>query len=55
MHDRTKGSVDLRTLAFLSLLGGGAYQIVRGHALPAGVSLVVQAFDVLFAVPRHAE
>lgn len=43
MRARTADNVDLETLAFYALVGAGIYKIVRGDALPAGMTLLVQA------------
>ena len=45
---RTKGAVDLRIVTFAALLGGSAYQLVRGNFLPAGGTMLAQAMSLLF-------
>lgn len=39
----TDGALDLDTLWFVFLVGGGAFQALRGRLLPAGVSLLLYA------------
>jgi hypothetical protein len=52
LRRRTNGAVDLQTLAFGALLGGSAYQVVRGKFLPAGATMLVQALGLLFGRAR---
>ena len=40
--------MDLRVVTVGALLGGSAYQLVRGNFLPAGGTMLVQALSVLF-------
>jgi len=55
LRRRTKGAVDLQALAFGALLGGSAYQLVRGKFLPAGGTMLVQALGLLFGSVRSEE
>jgi hypothetical protein len=55
LRRRTNGAVDWRTLAFGALLGGSAYQLVRGKFLPAGGTMLLQALDLLFGRARGAD
>lgn len=52
LRRRTHGAVDLQALAFGALLGGSAYQLVRGKFLPAGGTMLVQALGLLFGSAR---
>ena len=42
------GAIDLRSVAFVTLLGGAGYQLLHGRFLPAGGAMVMQALDLLF-------
>lgn len=55
LRRRTNGVVDLRTVVFGALLGGSAYQLVRGNFLPAGGTMLMQALDVLFGRARGGD
>lgn len=55
LRRRTKNGADLRSLAFTALLGGSAYQLLRGAFLPAGGTMLMQALDLLFGSSRRAE
>jgi hypothetical protein len=52
LRRRTNGAVDLQALAFGALVGGSAYQLVRGKFLPAGGTMLVQALSLLFGSAR---
>jgi hypothetical protein len=41
----TSGRVNLDTLAFVGMLAGGVLQVYRGHALPAGVTMLRYAVE----------
>jgi hypothetical protein len=41
----TSGRVNLDTLAFAGMLAGGILQVYRGHALPAGVTMLRYAVE----------
>lgn len=43
----SQGGVDLAAVAFLALAAAGAVQVFRGKALPAGVSLLRYALQIL--------
>ena len=48
LRRQTKGTVDLRIITFAALVGGSAYQLVRGNFLPAGGTMLAQAMSLLF-------
>jgi len=45
LHEASSGRVNLDTLAFLGMLAGGVYQVTRGAALPAGVTMLRYALE----------
>jgi hypothetical protein len=45
MAQASSGRVNLETLSFLGMLAGGFYQCTRGHALPAGVTMLRYALE----------
>lgn len=47
MRARTDRVWDVETLAFFGLVAAGAYQVARGHALPAGITMLGQAAQLL--------
>jgi Heavy metal associated domain 2 len=47
VHTATNGRVDLETLTFFGMLAGGIYQVTHGHALPAGVTLLRYAVEIV--------
>lgn len=53
LRRRSEGQIDLRTLGFVALLGGSAYQLARGDFLPAGGALLMQALSVLSGARRR--
>ena len=55
LRRETKGAIDLRIVTFAALLGGSAYQLVRGNFLPAGGTMLAQAMNVLFGSVRPEE
>jgi hypothetical protein len=46
LRHATSGRVDLETLTFLGFVVGGVYQVAKGHALPAGVTLLRYAVEL---------
>lgn len=55
LRRRTDGAFDLRTVGVMALLGGSAYQLVRGDFLPAGGTMLMQALDLVFGTARQDE
>jgi hypothetical protein len=47
LNASTRGQVDLASVAFLFLAGAGVLQALRGRALPAGITLLNYALEVL--------
>jgi hypothetical protein len=47
LRHATSGRVDLETLTFLGFVAGGVYQVAKGHALPAGVTLLRYAVELV--------
>jgi hypothetical protein len=47
LRTRTRGDLSLGSVAFYALLGSTGYQIARGNFLPAGATLLFQAFNVM--------
>jgi hypothetical protein len=47
LRQATSGRVDLKTLTFLGFVAGGVYQVAKGHALPAGVTLLRYAVELV--------
>jgi hypothetical protein len=47
LRSRTKSDLSLGSVAFYALLGSTGYQIARGNFLPAGATLLFQAFNVM--------
>ena len=45
MHQASSGRVNLETLAFVGMLAGGIFQVVRGNGLPAGVTMLRYAVE----------
>ncbi len=45
----SKGKLNLETVSFVGFLAGGAYQVLNGHALPAGVTLLRYAVELVTA------
>jgi Heavy metal associated domain 2 len=45
----SNGNIDLETLSFLGFLAGGVYQVFNNHALPAGVTLLRYAVELVTA------
>jgi Heavy metal associated domain 2 len=45
LRSATSGRVNLDTLAFAGMLVGGIFQVYRGHALPAGVTMLRYAVE----------
>lgn len=43
----SRREMDLSSVAFLAFLGAGAFQVLKGRALPAGVTLLAYALRVL--------
>lgn len=43
----SRGKLDLETLTFFGFLAGGLYQVTHGHALPAGVTLLRYAVEMV--------
>jgi hypothetical protein len=43
----TTGRVNLDTVAFFGLMAGGVYQVANGRGLPAGVTLLRYAVDLV--------
>ena len=43
----SSGRVDLETLTFFGMLAGGLYQVTHGHALPAGVTMLRYAVEMV--------
>lgn len=49
LRQATAGRMDFETLTFLGFLAGGIYQISQGRALPAGVTLLRYAVELVGA------
>ncbi|HVZ31801.1 MAG TPA: hypothetical protein VG963_05205 [Polyangiaceae bacterium] len=47
LQQATTGRVDLDTVTFFGLLAGGVYQVANGHGLPAGVTLLRYAVELV--------
>lgn len=47
LRERSGGRWGLRSIAFASLVAGGTLQALRGNPLPAGATLLIQAFKLL--------
>jgi hypothetical protein len=47
LQHATTGRVNLDTVAFFGLLAGGVYQVANGHGLPAGVTLLRYAVELV--------
>jgi hypothetical protein len=47
LRQATRGRIDFETLTFLGFVAGGIYQIARGQGLPAGVTLLRYAVDLV--------
>lgn len=47
LRQASGGKVDLETLTFFGFLAGGLYQVTHGHALPAGVTLLRYAVEMV--------
>jgi hypothetical protein len=47
LRQATAGRLDLETLTFLGFVAGGIFQVARGHALPAGVTLLRYAVELV--------
>ena len=47
MQTASNGRVDLETLTFFGMLAGGLYQVTHGHALPAGVTMLRYAVEMV--------
>jgi hypothetical protein len=45
----SKGRVDLETLSFIGFVAGGIYQVFNNHGLPAGVTLLRYAVELVTA------
>jgi hypothetical protein len=43
----SKGKVDLETLSFVGFVAGGVYQIFNNHGLPAGVTMLRYAVELV--------
>jgi len=50
----TTGKLNLDTLAFFGLLAGGVYQVANGHGLPAGVTLLRYAVELVTSAAETA-
>ena len=50
----TTGKMNLDTLAFFGLLAGGVYQVANGHGLPAGVTLLRYAIELMTGAAETA-
>lgn len=47
LKEGSAGQWGLSSVAFYALLGAGAYKIVRGDVLPAGITLLIQALSLV--------
>jgi heavy-metal-associated domain-containing protein len=47
LREVTGGRLDFETLTFLGFAAGGLYQVVKGRALPAGVTLLRYAVELV--------
>jgi hypothetical protein len=47
LREKSAGRWDLPTLAFYALVGGSLVQLARGHFMPAGATLAVQALGLV--------
>jgi uncharacterized protein involved in exopolysaccharide biosynthesis len=47
VKDASHGKVDLETLAFVGFVAGGIYQMFNNHGLPAGVTLLRYAVELV--------
>lgn len=47
LKQASSGKVDLETITFLGFVAGGIYQIFNGHGLPAGVTLLRYAVELV--------
>ncbi|HVZ34824.1 MAG TPA: hypothetical protein VG963_20495, partial [Polyangiaceae bacterium] len=47
LQQATTGRVNLDTVAFFGLIAGGVYQVANGHGLPAGVTLLRYAVELV--------
>jgi hypothetical protein len=54
LKQATGGRVDLETITFFGFLVGGAYQVANKHALPAGVTLLRYAVELVGAAGAAA-
>ena len=45
----TEGRIDMEMLTFLAFLAGGLYQVARGQGLPAGITLLRYALQIVRA------
>jgi hypothetical protein len=54
LEQATTGKVNLDTLAFFGLLAGGIYQVANGHGLPAGVTLLRYAIELVTGAAETA-
>lgn len=55
LRQKTRGTVDLRVVAFGALVSGSAYQLAQGKFLPAGGTMLMQALSLLFGRVRSDE
>lgn len=49
----SRGKLDLETLSFFGFVAGGVYQVFNRHALPAGVTLLRYAIELITATAAH--
>jgi hypothetical protein len=49
IQERSKGRLNLETLSFFGFVAGGVYQVFNHHALPAGVTLLRYAVELVTA------
>jgi heavy-metal-associated domain-containing protein len=43
----SRGKLDLETLSFMGFVAGGVYQVFNGHGLPAGVTMLRYAVELV--------
>jgi hypothetical protein len=47
VKDASSGKLDLETIAFVGFVAGGVYQMFNNHGLPAGVTLLRYAVELV--------